>query len=164
MSLFQTKEWWAAPTEPGEEFGSNAVAVGNLDNDPSGALKVATGSFSGMLRIYSPNARGYTLEDLLLESALELPILQLAAGRLIADPSHVALAVLHPRKISVYMLSVTPAGGALIKAYEHALDRPACNLCHGPFGGHGAHEFLAVQSMDGSISILEQVCPQLYSS
>jgi Bardet-Biedl syndrome 9 protein len=157
MSLFQTKDWWAAPTEPGEEFGSQAVAVGNLDNDGSGALKVATGSFSGMLRIYSPDARGYKLEDLVLESSLELPILQLAAGRLVADPKRVALAMLHPRKLSVYTLSVSPAGGTLSKAYEHALDRPACNLCHGPFGGHGAHEFLAVQSMDGSICVWEQV-------
>jgi len=156
MSLFQTKEWWAAPTEPGEEFGNNAVAVGNLDNDPSGALKVATGSFSGMLRIYSPNARGYKLEDLVLESALELPILQLEAGRLVADPKRVALAVLHPRRLSVYTLRVSAEGGVLSKAYEHTLDRPACNLCQGPFGGHGAHEFLAVQSMDGSISIFEQ--------
>jgi len=157
MSLFQTKEWWVARAESEEEFGCSAVAVGNLDNNGAGALKVATGSFSGKLRIYSPSGRGYKLEDVVLESALELPILQLSAGRFVADPQRTALAVLHPRKLTIYTISVTATGGSLAKAYEHALERPSCNMCHGPFGGHGKHDFIAVQSMDGSVTLMEQV-------
>ena len=46
-------------------------AVANLDNDPSGALKLATGSFGGMLRLYYPRERDFKLEDLMLEQNME---------------------------------------------------------------------------------------------
>jgi len=50
------------------------------------------------------------------------------------------IAVLHPRRLSVYMLSSTAgavAHGAQYKLqhfYSHNLQRTAYNMCHGPFG------------------------------
>ena len=50
MSLFQAREFWSAATGTEEEFGGGCLAIANLDNDPGGQLKIATGSFSGMRR------------------------------------------------------------------------------------------------------------------
>lgn len=44
-------------------------------------VKIITGSFKGNLRIYRVNGRDFKPEDLLLEQELQLPILQVAAGR-----------------------------------------------------------------------------------
>lgn len=48
------------------------------------SVKIVTGNFQGILRIYLPTKRGmYQNSDLLLEQDLGAPILQVAAGRLI---------------------------------------------------------------------------------
>ena len=152
-SLFLSREWWS--TRPGseEEFGSGGLVIANFDNEPNGSLKIATGSFDGVLRVYAPSGKDYKLEDLMLESALDAPILQLAAGHFLAEFDRVALAVLHPRKITVF--TVVASGGkeasffSLNKSFEHALEHPACNMVQGAFGGIFKGENLCVQSMDG---------------
>ena len=63
MSLFHVREWWGVTPGSSEEFGGECLAVGNLDNAPDGALKLATGSFSGLLRLYSPREAGFKVED-----------------------------------------------------------------------------------------------------
>jgi len=164
MSLFTTREWWGVTPGSSEQFGGGCMAIGNLDNAPDGALKVATGSFSGVLRLYSPTENVFRVEHLMLEATLDAPILQLSAGQLLSDSSRVALAVLHPRALVVYSVSsVASAPGSkdasyfkLAKAYEHPLERPACNFCTGAFGGTYGHALLCVQSMDGLLSIFEQ--------
>ena len=90
MSLFQAREFWSAATGTEEEFGGGCLAIANLDNDPGGQLKIATGSFSGMLRLYFPREREFKLEDLMLEQDMERPILQLLAGRYLPDSERVA--------------------------------------------------------------------------
>jgi hypothetical protein len=52
MSIFQVQEWWATTVGSGEEFHTNSVCIGNVDNAKDGALKIATGSFEGKLRVY----------------------------------------------------------------------------------------------------------------
>ena len=47
------------PTSPSYNSSYGCVTVGNLDNASDGALKVATGSFSGMLRLYQPREASY---------------------------------------------------------------------------------------------------------
>jgi hypothetical protein len=37
MSLFQVREWWMTKVGENEEFDMGSMAIGNLDNDPSGA-------------------------------------------------------------------------------------------------------------------------------
>ena len=44
------------------------------------AVKVVTGSFQGMLRIYNPKERDFKVEDLMLEQNLEEPIIQVEVG------------------------------------------------------------------------------------
>ena len=64
------------------------------------------------------------------------------------NSSQIALAVLHPRKLSVFIVravggsggnSSAGAGGPsyleLSRQYDHKLERSAFNMCHGPFGG-----------------------------
>lgn len=65
------------------------------------------GGLSGILRIFSlsKGIEDYEATDLLLEIDLNLPILQVAAGFFLAASDHVHLAILHPRKLSVYSVS-----------------------------------------------------------
>ena len=102
MSLFTVREWWGATPGASEECGDGCLAVGNLDNAADGALKVAMGSFSGMLRLYYPREPTYRVEDLMVEHQCDAPVLQLAAGQFLSDSNRVALAVLHPRALAVY--------------------------------------------------------------
>lgn len=44
------------------------------------AVKVVTGSFQGVLRVYLPKERDFKVEDVLLEIELDQAILQLEAG------------------------------------------------------------------------------------
>uniref|UniRef100_A0AAQ5X8P9 Bardet-Biedl syndrome 9 n=1 Tax=Amphiprion ocellaris TaxID=80972 RepID=A0AAQ5X8P9_AMPOC len=72
------------------------------------------------------------------------------------------LAVLHPRKLSVYSVSGT-AGNVehgdqyqMKLVYEHNLQRTACNMTYGTFGGVTGHHSLCIQSMDGMLMFFEQ--------
>eukprot|EP00656_Telonema_subtile_P016507 TRINITY_DN18721_c0_g1_i2.p1 TRINITY_DN18721_c0_g1~~TRINITY_DN18721_c0_g1_i2.p1 ORF type:complete len:139 (+),score=40.42 TRINITY_DN18721_c0_g1_i2:79-495(+) len=106
MSLFKARErWTAAASHLGqdEEFDTGCMCVGNLDNDPSGDMKIATGSFQGVLRIFKPQEGEYGVEDLLYEQQYDDPILQLEAGQFSSNnPNTVMLAVLHSRKLVIY--------------------------------------------------------------
>ena len=167
MSLFTAREWWGVTPGINEDFGGGCVTVGNIDNAADGALKIAIGSFSGLLRLYFPRQAKYCVEDLMLESTLEAPILQLDTGQVLSNSNRIALAVLHPRLVAVY--AVSAVGGdkelgscsdasyfKLSKVFEHVLARPACNFAHGTFGGGYGHEQICVQSMDGVLTVIEQ--------
>lgn len=167
MSLFTTHEWWGATPGASEGFGCGCIAIGNLDNATDGALKVAIGSFSGVLRLYFPCHAESHVEDLMMESALDAPILQLEAGQFLSDSNRIALAVLHPRSVAVYSFIAVEAAREpncrvgtsyfkLNKLFEHTLTRPAYNFVRGTFGGGYAHEQICVQSMDGVLTVIEQ--------
>ena len=85
-----------------EEFDHGSMAVGNIDNAEPPSEKIAVGSQQGVLRIYSPSHPQFKVEDLILEEALDLPILQLLMGRFIPSSNLLGLAVLHPKKLVVY--------------------------------------------------------------
>ncbi|XP_054673021.1 protein PTHB1 isoform X5 [Grus americana] len=40
--------------------------------------------------------------------------------------------------------------------YEHNLQRTACNMTYGPFGGVKGRDFICIQSMDGMLMLFEQ--------
>eukprot|EP00746_Dinoflagellata_sp_MGD_P022428 gnl/MRDRNA2_/MRDRNA2_152475_c0_seq1.p1 gnl/MRDRNA2_/MRDRNA2_152475_c0~~gnl/MRDRNA2_/MRDRNA2_152475_c0_seq1.p1 ORF type:complete len:868 (-),score=140.42 gnl/MRDRNA2_/MRDRNA2_152475_c0_seq1:11-2614(-) len=161
MSLFQAREWWSAQAGQEEEFDTGCMCVANIDNEPGGANKIITGSFQGVLRMYCPKQREYKIEDLILEKNLEMPILQIVAGKFVSGSRELCLGLLHPQKLSVYMVSAVSSGGAvnyysLTQAYEHVLTRPAYNMCYGPFGGVRDRDYMCVQSLDGVLSFFEQ--------
>nr|XP_023662362.1 protein PTHB1-like isoform X2 [Paramormyrops kingsleyae] len=71
------------------------------------------------------------------------------------------LAVLHPKKLSVFAVTAT-AGNVdhgiqyqIKLMYEHNLQRTACNMTYGPFGGVTGHHFICIQSMDGMLMFFE---------
>lgn len=81
--------------------------------------KIITGSFNGMLRVYqlqfetnqqhSASAKrtdnnNFQASDMLLETDLKEPILQITSGVLLAS-SNIQLAVLHPKKFCVFSIS-----------------------------------------------------------
>jgi Bardet-Biedl syndrome 9 protein len=162
MSLFQAREWWSAQADQDEEFDVGCLCVANIDNEPGGTAKIITGSHQGKLRMYCAKQKEYRIEDLILEKHMEAPILQLAAGRFVQGTREISLALLHPQKLAVYMISAVSSGGSVnyyneTKAYEHTLARPAFNFCHGSFGGiKEDRHYICVQSLDGVLSFFEQ--------
>jgi len=163
MSLFKARDWWAATTGSEEEFAPTAFCVADLDNQggPHSA-KIASGSLNGLLRIYHPRQRDYKAEDLLLEQRLDHPVIQLVAGAFVPGGERTALAVLHPRRLSVYEVHSQSSLGTyhtLAKVFEHQLDRNAFNMTHGRFGagaqGTAGRESICVQSIDGTITVFE---------
>ena len=97
-----TSVWTRSTTQVTHQLGyasemqrPGCMCMANLDNDPSGesmslvyvsgalsfgAVKVATGSFQGVLRIYKPKNAEFGVEDLLYEEQYDEPILQVGAG------------------------------------------------------------------------------------
>ncbi|XP_018612680.2 protein PTHB1 isoform X1 [Scleropages formosus] len=166
MSLFKARDWWSVVLGEGEEFDQGCLCVGDVDNSGSGHDKIVVGSYMGLLRIYGPRASspgsGALAEDQLLEVQLRDPIIQLEVGKFVSCSDLLHLAVLHPRKLSVYAVTAT-AGNVehgiqyqLRLVYEHNLQRTACNMTYGPFGGVTGHHFICIQSMDGMLMFFEQ--------
>eukprot|EP01060_Flectonema_neradi_P000961 TRINITY_DN1056_c1_g1_i1.p1 TRINITY_DN1056_c1_g1~~TRINITY_DN1056_c1_g1_i1.p1 ORF type:complete len:845 (+),score=132.55 TRINITY_DN1056_c1_g1_i1:68-2602(+) len=167
-SLFKARDWWQTKCGDNEEFDRNCMVIANIDNDPSGVEKIVCGSFQGMLRIYQPKQKGFRPDDLLLEQSLDLPILQLAAGRFASNSSNILLAVLNPRKFVVYNVQRSGGGAveggqnfplrqySLSKQYEKPLDRVAYNFINGPFGGAHGRDHYCIQTLDGQLNFFEQ--------
>ncbi|MBN3305537.1 PTHB1 protein, partial [Amia calva] len=166
MSLFKARDWWSVTLGEGEEFDRGCLCVGDVDNGSSGYDKIVVGSYMGLLRIYTPHPSkpGGTLqpEEQLLEVQLKDPIIQVEVGKFVSCSDLLHLAVLHPKKISLYSVAAT-AGNVehgvqyqLRLVYEHNLQRIACNMTYGPFGGVTGHHSICIQSMDGMLMFFEQ--------
>ncbi|KAI3361540.1 hypothetical protein L3Q82_012962, partial [Scortum barcoo] len=175
--LQKARDWWSAALGEGEEFDQGCLCVGDVDNSGSGHDKVVVGSYMGMLRIFSPHttksSEGGPVEAQLLEVQLQNAIIQVEVGKFVSCSELLHLAVLHPRKLSVYSVSGT-AGNVehgdqyqLKLVYEHNLQRTACNMTYGTFGGvtgkfpfpppqERGHHSLCIQSMDGMLMFFEQ--------
>ncbi|XP_010192389.1 PREDICTED: protein PTHB1, partial [Mesitornis unicolor] len=120
----------------------------------------------GYLRIFNPHpvkpGDGVQPEDLLLEVQLREPVLQVEVGKFVSGTEGLHLAVLHCRKLCVYAVSgtlgnVEHGNQYQIKLmYEHNLQRTACNMTYGPFGGVKGRDFICIQSMDGMLMLFEQ--------
>ena len=93
MSLFKTKEIWTQSNHTEENFSVKSLAffpsTDLISNSPYTDLIVTT-SLSGVLRLYnvSPNFSNEDVEQqadspnsLLLETSLEMPILQIDVGK-----------------------------------------------------------------------------------
>ncbi|CAL8247598.1 unnamed protein product [Lota lota] len=168
MSLFKARDWWSATLGDGEEFDQGCLSVGDVDNSGTGHDKVVVGSYMGILRIFSPHSSKAgagvqsQADHQLLEVQLQHPIIQVEVGKFVSCSDQFHLAVLQPRKLSVYSVSGTAGNvehGAqyqLKLVYEHNLQRTACNMTSGPFGGATGHHSVCIQSMDGMLMFFEQ--------
>ena len=99
--------------------------------------------------------------------------IQIETGRFVAGTEQSFLAILHPRKLSVYAITRTEENIAIINTpqgtvrqpitlaiqYEHSLQRNAANFTFGTFGGVKNRDFICVQSMDGLLTFFEQESP-----
>ncbi|NWQ97402.1 PTHB1 protein, partial [Burhinus bistriatus] len=166
MSLFKARDWWSTILGEKEEFDQGCLCVADVDNSGSGQDKIIVGSYMGYLRIFNPHpvkpGDGVQPEDLLLEVQLREPILQVEVGKFVSGTEGLHLAVLHCRKLCVYAVSATlgnveHGNQYQIKLmYEHNLQRTACNMTYGPFGGVKGRDLICIQSMDGMLMLFEQ--------
>ncbi|NXA33323.1 PTHB1 protein, partial [Eudromia elegans] len=164
MSLFKARDWWSTVLGEKEEFDQGCLCVADVDN--SGQDKLIVGSHMGYLRIFNPHPMkpgdGFQAEDLLLEVQLREPILQVEVGKFVSGTEVLHLAVLHCRKLCVYAVlgtlgNVEHGNQYQIKLmYEHNLQRTACNMTYGPFGGVKGRDLICIQSMDGMLMLFEQ--------
>ncbi|XP_063927791.1 protein PTHB1 [Zophobas morio] len=167
MSLFKIRTFWSTHCEDDESFDQNSLLVTKLNSDSD---VIVTGSHSGILRIFKPlcetndssNLTDYKVTDLLIETIIKDPILQISCGRLVSGSPKKQLAILQPRLVGVYAL-VTKEGATdhgvqhiLQLLYEHKLRRSAYNFFVGPFGGSQSRDFICVQSLDGLFTFFEQ--------
>ncbi|XP_019393982.1 PREDICTED: protein PTHB1 isoform X2 [Crocodylus porosus] len=166
MSLFKARDWWSTTLGEKEEFDQGCLCVADVDNSGSGQDKIIVGSYMGFLRIFNPHpvkpGDGMQAEDLLLEVQLREPVLQVEVGKFVSGTELLHLAVLHCRKLCVYAVSgtlgsVEHGNQYHIKLmYEHNLQRTACNMTYGPFGGVKGRDLICIQSMDGMLMLFEQ--------
>lgn len=166
MSLFKARDWWSTVLGEKEEFDQGCLCLADVDNSGNGQDKIIVGSFMGYLRIFNPHSvktgDGPQAEDLLLEVQLRDPVLQVEVGKFVSGTEMLHLAVLHSRKLCVYSVSgtlgnVEHGNQYQIKLmYEHHLQRTACNMTYGPFGGIKGRDLICIQSMDGMLMVFEQ--------
>ncbi|CAD7694287.1 unnamed protein product [Nyctereutes procyonoides] len=166
MSLFKARDWWSTVLGEKEEFDQGCLCLADVDNTGNGQDKIIVGSFMGYLRIFNPHpvktGDGAQAEDLLLEVHLQDPILQVEVGKFVSGTEMLHLAVLHSRKLCVYSVSgtlgnVEHGNQYQIKLmYEHNLQRTACNMTYGSFGGVKGRDLICIQSMDGMLMVFEQ--------
>ncbi|XP_051012021.1 protein PTHB1 isoform X3 [Acomys russatus] len=166
MSLFKARDWWSTVLGEKEEFDQGCLCLADVDNSGNGQDKIIVGSFMGYLRIFSPHSvktgDRSQAEDLLLEVHLRDPVLQVEVGKFVSGTEMLHLAVLHSRKLCVYAVSgtlgnVEHGNQYQIKLmYEHHLQRTACNMTCGPFGGIKGRDLICIQSMDGMLMVFEQ--------
>ncbi|XP_042551059.1 protein PTHB1 isoform X2 [Dipodomys spectabilis] len=120
----------------------------------------------GYLRIFNPHPMkmgdSAQPEDLLLEVHLREPILQVEVGKFVSGTEMLHLAVLHSRKLCVYAVSGTLGNVEhgnqyqVTLMYEHHLQRTACSMTYGPFGGVKGRDLICIQSVDGMLMVFEQ--------
>ncbi|KAM6157162.1 LOW QUALITY PROTEIN: protein PTHB1 [Erethizon dorsatum] len=166
MSLFKARDWWSTLLGEKEEFDQGCLCLADVDNSGSGQDKIIVSSFMGYLRIFNPRpvkvGDGAQAEDLLLEVHLRDPILQVEVGKFVSCTEMLHLAVLHSRKLCVYFVSGTLGNVEhgnqyqMKLMYEHHLQRTACNMTCGPFGGVKGRDLICIQSMDGMLMVFEQ--------
>ncbi|EHH17387.1 hypothetical protein EGK_13786 [Macaca mulatta] len=166
MSLFKARDWWSTILGDKEEFDQGCLCLANVDNSGNGQDKIIVGSFMGYLRIFSPHPAktgdGAQAEDLLLEVDLRDPVLQVEVGKFVSGTEMLHLAVLHSRKLCVYSVSGTLGNVEhgnqyqMKLMYEHNLQRTACNMTYGSFGGIKGNLLLIMSSMDGMLMVFEQ--------
>ncbi|PNJ46935.1 BBS9 isoform 4 [Pongo abelii] len=166
MSLFKARDWWSTILGDKEEFDQGCLCLANVDNSGNGQDKVIVGSFMGYLRIFSPHPAktgdGAQAEDLLLEVDLRDPVLQVEVGKFVSGTEMLHLAVLHSRKLCVYSVSGTLGNVEhgnqyqMKLMYEHNLQRTACNMTYGSFGGVKGRDLICIQSVDGMLMVFEQ--------
>lgn len=89
MSLFKARDLWSAQCGEDEIFDHTSIITSNLG---SRCDKVIVGSHSGYLRVFQPSfvrleedkTIGYKPTDLLIETHLPQPILQISVGKLVS--------------------------------------------------------------------------------
>lgn len=121
----------------GEEFHTNSVCLGNVDNAPNQQDKIIVGSFEGRLRVFTPQPRPFKSEDVLLDKDLGMPILQLKCARELVNPRKEpdgsvdsnALAILHTRR---FVIASVKQGYQPV--HSHDFQRNLFNFTIGHFG------------------------------
>eukprot|EP00730_Choanoeca_flexa_P006011 TRINITY_DN12067_c0_g1_i1.p1 TRINITY_DN12067_c0_g1~~TRINITY_DN12067_c0_g1_i1.p1 ORF type:complete len:803 (+),score=172.33 TRINITY_DN12067_c0_g1_i1:961-3369(+) len=155
MSLFQTKEWWSTTVGSSGTYSQTPLLVGNVDNESPSQDKIVVGTLAGDLKVYHPQQRESQDADVLLDTNVGAPVLQLALGDF-SGKGVPLLAILNPRRVLVAGVTEDDQGQLQLKqVMSHAMKRTAANMVTGPFGNAGC-DVICVQSMDGVLTFYKQ--------
>ena len=112
MSLLSTQERWGVTCGHGEEFDKGSLAtLGPTSQFDDSRTIVFSASTSGVVRAYNPEAKGYDENDLMVETDLNLPVLQIETGKF-DEFAKSSLVVLHPNMIAIFDFQHPGASGS----------------------------------------------------
>ena len=112
MSLLSTQERWGVTCGHGEEFDKGSLAtLGPTSQFDDSRTIVFSASTSGVVRAYNPEAKGYDENDLMVETDLNLPVLQIEIGKF-DEFAKSSLVVLHPNMIAIFDFQHPGASGS----------------------------------------------------
>lgn len=155
MSIFESKEFWSTKIGNEEEFDSNSILIGNLDNEIPSKDKIAVSSFQGYLRIYEPYFGDYKIENLLFERNYSETIKQIGLGSTIINSNDKQLIMIIGKRLTVHQFYNLRTQVQVRQCFEHKLIRVPFNFCIGSIGDK-KNDMIFVQSVDGVVSIIEQ--------
>ena len=113
MSLLRTQERWGVTCEHREEFERGSLAIlGPTRQLHDSSTIVFTASTAGIVRAYSPELDGCEEHELLVETDLKCPVLQIEIGRFV-DFGKSSLVVLHSHKIGIFGFHFQDSSGRL---------------------------------------------------
>ena len=157
MSIFESKEYSSVSVSKSsnEEFDSNCITIGNVDNESNGQNKICVSSMRGYLRIYEPHFLSNSTDQLLFEKKFEEPILQIDIGNYVIRSDENLLGILQSNRFfSIKISKLKEATNIEIKS-DNKLKRKAHNFTRGKIGERN-NDIVFIQSIDGAVSIYEQ--------
>ena len=104
MSIFEGRELWSSTCDAAENFEGNCLAIGPPNAFKQNGVLILMASPSGLLRAYLLHGEGHAVNDLILETNLGLPIVQIEFGWFGEDAENASIVILHPRKVVICTL------------------------------------------------------------
>lgn len=158
MSLLSTQERWGVTCGHGEEFDKGSLAtLGPTSQFDDSRTIVFSASTSGVVRAYNPEAKGYDENDLMVETDLNLPVLQIEIGKF-DEFAKSSLVVLHPNMIAIFDFQHPGASGSpghLKLQRQIMIEQTAFSMVIGRFGD-ARFDKICVLSIDGELLFLDQ--------
>lgn len=162
MSIFEGRELWSSTCDAAENFEGNCLAIGPPNAFKQNGVLILMASPSGLLRAYLLHGEGHAVNDLILETNLGLPIVQIEFGWFGEDAENTSIVILHPRKVVICTLQFDEFAARynllhLLPQKVHQLEEAAYGMIIDRFGS-AATDCICVQSTEGKLSFLKEKC------
>lgn len=91
MSVFRCSQYWRVPNDNVQEYNTDTLVYGDVENDGGGTpcvcihrisctVRLVTGSLSGLLTVYNPTTSEFSPMQVVMQEQMEAPILNIGIG------------------------------------------------------------------------------------